>query len=188
MVGMLNVGLGAILTTARGYWEALVFPYWLGAVFIFLGVMCILSERFPSPALVIINVILNLAGVGFAITALIFYGVTLDDMRWWWTWWGCRPHDYEYWYGSDDTPLSSVSPEQLIIIEKCEEGRKLALMMVRSVDVVLVVLSVMELCVSISAVVLGIKALTKRGKGGNKDTEGPENYKALQDATTDPAV
>ncbi|XP_030014064.1 uncharacterized protein LOC115435638 [Sphaeramia orbicularis] len=188
MVGILNVGLGAILATARGYWEDLAFPYWLGALFIFFGVMCILSEKFPSPALVITNVILNLAGVGFSIAALILYGITLDVIRWWWTWWTCRPHESEYWYDSDVPPLSSVSPEQLIIIEKCEEGRKLALMMVRSVDIVLVILSVMELCITISAVVLGIKALMKRGKGENKDTEDPDNYKALQDSTTYPVV
>lgn len=43
-----------------------------------------------------------------------------------------------------------------------------AQMLLRGITGLLIVLSALELCVTISAVVLGIKALRKRAKEGNK--------------------
>ncbi|XP_030014077.1 membrane-spanning 4-domains subfamily A member 8-like isoform X1 [Sphaeramia orbicularis] len=92
MIGALHIGLGAILCSQGEYltfrMQYTGYPFWLGALFIFFGIMCILSEKFPSPCLVIANVILNLAGVAFAITSIVLYSINtgnsdyyLDDNR-----------------------------------------------------------------------------------------------------------
>ncbi|KAJ3597628.1 hypothetical protein NHX12_001146 [Muraenolepis orangiensis] len=91
MVGLMNLGLGAILS---GNWSRMDtgFPYWLGTLFILFGILCILSEKFPSPCLMVVG----------------------------------------------------------------------------GVNVVLIILSVLQLCVSISCVVLGIRAVRKSFKKENQ--------------------
>ncbi|XP_030014074.1 membrane-spanning 4-domains subfamily A member 15-like [Sphaeramia orbicularis] len=156
MIGALHIGLGAILCSSGGAlsfkMEITGYPFWLGALFIFFGIMCILSEKLPSPCLVITNVILNLAGVAFAITSIVLYSTNTgnyDDYS----------DSYQLW------------------------------MMVRSINIVLIILSDLELCIVVSVVFLGIKALKKRGSGETKETENPEFYKPLlKDIPSNPAV
>ncbi|TNN02139.1 hypothetical protein fugu_009626 [Takifugu bimaculatus] len=69
VIGLLNIGFSVILCTGSGAsWDIreTYFPFWFGAVFIFLGAMCIFSERRPSPGLVFLNVTLNIVGFAFA--------------------------------------------------------------------------------------------------------------------------
>ncbi|XP_030014068.1 uncharacterized protein LOC115435641 [Sphaeramia orbicularis] len=180
MIGILNIGFGTIL------WGP-VFPFWLGSLFIFFGIMCILSEKFPSPCLVIFNVILNLIGIAFSITAIVFYSIFLDR-SWWYYYSSCETN--RYWgYSSRYRMTATESPELQIMIKKCEEGQHLIMMLRKSICIVLIILSVLELCITISSVVLGIKALRKRGKEQNKSSEVPEHYKELlEDATTNATV
>lgn len=70
MVGLLTIGLGSILWYGDGSW-GLMNNFWLGPLFIFFGVMCIVIEKHPSPCMVLLNVILSVAGLLFAITAVI---------------------------------------------------------------------------------------------------------------------
>ncbi|KAM9783186.1 membrane-spanning 4-domains subfamily A member 8-like [Neosynchiropus ocellatus] len=137
LVGLLNIGLGTILIcTGGGSWwqmDATGFPYWLGGLFILFGIFCILSERFPSPCLVTITVILNLCGIAFAITAVVLYSINIAHIGFWWI---CRDHDY--W---DDRSEN---------------------MAVQGINSLLIILSALQLCLSISSSVLGIKALRKR--------------------------
>ncbi|XP_018555457.1 transmembrane protein 176B [Lates calcarifer] len=174
VIGLLNIGFGVIIGLSRGdfWWE--VFPFWLGATFMIFGITCIVSEKFPSPCLVIINVILNLAGVGFAIAAIILYSINIGNR---WLWWMCDFDDY-YWR------IPTPSPEANDIKERCMEGEAMILMLMRSINAVLVVLSVLELCVTISSAVLGIKALRSREKEENKSTDGPELHKPLLEEIT----
>ncbi|XP_041648564.1 high affinity immunoglobulin epsilon receptor subunit beta-like [Cheilinus undulatus] len=181
MVGLLNIGLGAILLSGGpGSWwqmDELMFPIWLGVLFILFGIMNILSEKFPSPCLVILSVILNLSGVAFAITAIVLYIINLLNI---YLWWMCHDYDYDYRYRHRVTP----SPEEMT---KCLETQDLVLMILRGINAVLIVLAVLELCVTISSAVLGIKALKQKTK--NKSPDDPEQYKPLlEEVTSNPAA
>ncbi|XP_053183864.1 uncharacterized protein LOC128367089 isoform X1 [Scomber japonicus] len=166
MVGWLNISFAAILWCGHGPWWIMdiMFPFWLGGSFIVFGITCILSEKFPSRCLVIINVILNLAGVGFAITAIVLHSISLAE-RDWELWGKCRDYSYDYGYGRYGRTTASPSPEKLIMKEKCLEAKALVLMLIRSMNAVLIILSALELCLVISSVVMGIKALKSSQKG-----------------------
>ncbi|XP_037640275.1 uncharacterized protein LOC119496787 [Sebastes umbrosus] len=180
MVGLLNIGLGAILLSNRGD----IFPFWLGAVFVLFGIIGILSKKYPSPCLVIVNVILNLAGVGFTIAAIVLYSLNIAYTGMWWM---CENYDYHYYSG--DRHAAFPSPGEKIMTEKCQEGKELVLMLMRSMNVVLIVLSALELCLVISSAVLGIKALRSREDGEKKKIGDPELYKPLlEEVTSNPAA
>ncbi|KAF7643212.1 hypothetical protein LDENG_00243420, partial [Lucifuga dentata] len=179
MVGLINIGLGATLCSGGGSgWQmyGTLFPYWFGALFLIFGIMCILSEKFPSQILVIINVMLNLAGVPIAMASIALYSVNLADMSLYWL---CRRDDDRDWYYRTQTPKPSLSPEAAYIMEQCMDGKALILMLLRSINIVLLVMSTLELCLVISSSVLGIKALVKNKKDINKNPDDTENYKPL---------
>ncbi|XP_030248760.1 transmembrane protein 176B-like [Sparus aurata] len=162
-VGLLNIGLGAIIEVRSS-----PYPFWLGGMFILFGIVSILSEKYPSPCLVILNVTLNLFGVLFAIAAIVLYSIDIAVIN---LWWMCEEY-YDY-FSHDSTP----SPHEDVMKEICMKSRTMALMLIRSIIAVLIVLSVLELCIAISSAVLGIKALRSRGKRGNESTDDPECYK-----------
>lgn len=176
MVGLLNIGLGAILCCSRaGSWyqmDETLFPFWMGALFMLFGIMCILSEKYPSPCLVIVNVILNLAGVALAIAAIVLYSINIANI---WLWRMCQRYDYDYGYRHQTT----TSPEEQLIQEQCMEAKALTLMILRSINAVLIVLSVLELCITISSATMGIKTLKNKEKQENKGSVDPELYKPL---------
>lgn len=185
MIGLLSVGLGTILVSRYvGLWtiRETGYPFWMGGLFIVFGIVSILSDKYPSPCLVIVNVILNLTGVAFAIAAIVLYSLSLSNI---YLWEFCG--ESNYWYDRQTTP--SPSPEQMILQERCLEGKALIKMLYRSIIAVLIVLSVLELCVTISSVVLGIKTLKSKEKGQTKSTDDPELYKPLlEEVTTEPTV
>uniref|UniRef100_A0A3P9CN74 High affinity immunoglobulin epsilon receptor subunit beta n=1 Tax=Maylandia zebra TaxID=106582 RepID=A0A3P9CN74_9CICH len=167
MIGLLNVVLGSILISQHdGSWTMSYtgYPCWMGGLFIMFGIVSILSDKYPSPCLVIVNVILNLTGVAFAIAAIVLYSISVFNL---YLWNICGEPDY--WYGHHTTPSSS--PEQMILQERCLEAKALIKMLYRSIIAVLIVLSVLELCVTISSVVLGIKSLKSKEKGQTKVTD-----------------
>ncbi|XP_074540488.1 uncharacterized protein LOC141801372 [Halichoeres trimaculatus] len=182
VLGLLNIGCGAIFTANALWWQKYnyLFSFWLGAMFIFFGAICILSEKYPSPCLVILNVILNLLGVCFAIAAIILYSLSIvtNDMSW-----IC---DHENSYDYEETTLSPVMKS---MVEKCLEAANVAAMTFTSMFGLLIVLSVLELCVVISSAVLGIKALRGSKKGETKSSEDSEHCRRLlEDASSNPAV
>ncbi|KAM9353545.1 uncharacterized protein ABDE67_005930 [Symphorus nematophorus] len=192
MVGLLNIGLGVILLSCDvggGPWWYVCYtglPYWLGAMFMLFGIVGIVSEKRPSPCLVIVNVILNLAGVGFAITGIVFYSIMIGDI---WVGSMCS-YDYDYGYRHNygyNRPTSS--PQEKLMREKCLEGRELVMMLLRGLNGLLIVLSVLELCVAISCLVMGIKALCRSEKREDKSPDDPELYKTLlEDVTSNPTL
>ncbi|XP_063343491.1 membrane-spanning 4-domains subfamily A member 8-like [Pelmatolapia mariae] len=191
MIGLLNIGLGLILliTSTNSWWfvDYTGFPYWLGALFIVFGIMCIVSEKYPSPCLVILTVTLNVAGVAFAITAIVLYSNHLANI---YLWWGSRcDNDYNpYWYRMRTTTAVTPSPEEMIIKERCLEGQAVVMMLLRSISVVLIVLSVLELCITISSSILGIKSLRRKDKGKNESTDDSELIEPLLEEVTAQAV
>ncbi|XP_013880094.1 membrane-spanning 4-domains subfamily A member 8 [Austrofundulus limnaeus] len=164
MIGLLNIGLGVILHQCHaGPWylyEINGFPYWLGALFVLFGIMCILSEKFPSPCLVILNVILNMAGGAFAIVAFSYYIYTLTEPD---------------WRSSEWTPESSSDQFTHQFTQNV-----LSTSLLTSINGVLIVLSILELCVVISAAVLGIKAKMSSEKEPDKGSEDSVCYEPLE--------
>ncbi|XP_040899299.1 transmembrane protein 176B-like [Toxotes jaculatrix] len=172
MVGLLNIGFGGIDLAFDPFSG---FPFWLGALFMVFGIMCILSEKYPSPCLVTLNVVLNLAGVIFAIAAIVLYSISIAST---WLWWSCS---YDY-YGEWTT--SSPFPAKEFMKERCLQGQELVLMFQTSLNAVMIVLSALELCVTISSAVLGIKALRSSAKGEKQSTGDSELYKPLLEEVT----
>ncbi|CAN9514177.1 unnamed protein product [Ophioblennius macclurei] len=190
MTGLISIGLAVILcVTGQGYWwymDYTGFPFWLGGVFVAFGIMSILSEKFPSPCLVIINVILQLSGVCFAIASIVLYAINIADTNLW----NMCNTDYDYGsrYDFDDyggrhlRTTASPSPEEKKLKESCLEAKQLTMMLLLGINGVLILLSVLELCVTISASVLGIKALKNRGKNiPPKCAEDVEDFKPLME-------
>ncbi|XP_054630474.1 transmembrane protein 176B-like isoform X2 [Dunckerocampus dactyliophorus] len=176
MVGLLHIGLGVILLcSGPGSWwqmDETAFPEWLGGLFIVFGVVCILSERYPSPCLVIVNVMLNLSGIAFAIAAIVLYSSNMAHI---WLWRFCED-EYDYYWRTRPTPNPTMSVREDFMKDRCMTGKRLVLMLLRGINGVLIVLSVLELCFAISASVLAIKALRRRDK---KSLDDPETYKPL---------
>ncbi|XP_041650366.1 transmembrane protein 176B-like [Cheilinus undulatus] len=174
MAGLLTLGLGTILyESGITPWSSLdytLYHFWLGALFIFFGCMCILSEKRPSPCMVVLNVLLNLVGVGFAITGVVLY--ILNTFLMWLYWGSCDPNDYRdnYRYNYRERPTSTRSPEDQLMMKKCMEGRELTLLLFKSINGMLIVISLLELCVAMSSVTLGVKALKRSGKTENKSS------------------
>ncbi|XP_031135211.1 high affinity immunoglobulin epsilon receptor subunit beta-like isoform X2 [Sander lucioperca] len=189
MVGLLNICLGTILfCSLSGYWYGPLdppgFPCWLGGLFILFGSIGILSEKYPSPCLVIVNVILNLAGVAFAFTGIVLSSIGMATI---YMWWMCNNYDDNY-YSGYSRQTTTPTPGKDIMREKCLEGKELALMLLRSMYAVLIVLSALELCLAISSAVMAIKAL-KSSEKGEKETGDPELYKTLlEEVTCNPTV
>ncbi|XP_035991367.1 uncharacterized protein LOC110366573 [Fundulus heteroclitus] len=188
MIGLLQIGLSTILfLTYYGPWmyDLLQVMFGILSVFIVFGIICILSEKYPSPCLVIINVIVNLAGVALAITAIVLYSLIMGDI---YPWFGCEQRDDYYWpYGRTIPSLSFLDTQY--IKERCLEARALTAMLMRGITGILIVLSAVELCVTISTAVLGIKALTRFSEKGHKTPEDPELYKPLlEEVATEPAA
>ncbi|XP_061675313.1 uncharacterized protein LOC133500539 [Syngnathoides biaculeatus] len=158
MVGLLNVGLGVILMCSgpASSWEmdSTAFPHWSGALFILFGVVCILSERFPSPCLVLVNAILNFLGIAFAIAAIVLYAKNAANIH---LWPGCR--EYDYGYGSRRRATTTPSPHAEKYLERCLEGQALTLMLLRGINGVAIALSVLELALVVSSCALAIKLL-----------------------------
>ncbi|KAM9310637.1 membrane-spanning 4-domains subfamily A member 8-like [Pholidichthys leucotaenia] len=158
MVGLINIGIESVLVHSTwGHWwmmHMIAFPYWLGALFIIFGVMCILSEKYPSPCLTAITVTVNLVGIAFAITAIVFYSISLAG----WAPYG-YPYDYDdhFWCGT-----VTRSYEMSELQDKYSEARTVIKTLAAGIDVILIILSTLELCVVISAAIVGIKALKNR--------------------------
>ncbi|XP_049438814.1 high affinity immunoglobulin epsilon receptor subunit beta-like [Epinephelus fuscoguttatus] len=179
VVGLLNIGFGVILLSSHGgSWWSMgdeAFPFWLGALFVLFGIISIVSEKCPSPCLVIINVILNLAGVGFAIASIVLYGINIAVV---WVWVECD-NNYNYDYYSRHRPTATPSPGEENLKENCLKGEEMVLMLLTSINAVLIVLSALELCLVISSAVMGIKALRSSEKEEDKEIADPEHYKPL---------
>nr|XP_057909979.1 uncharacterized protein LOC131105640 isoform X3 [Doryrhamphus excisus] len=159
MVGLLHIGLGTILLcSGPGSWwqmDESAFPEWLGG-------------------LIIVNVILNFSGIAFAIAAIVLYSLNLANTSLWSI---CeRYDDNDYYWRRRKTPSPTMSPSEEYMQQKCLEGKGLILVLLRSINGVLIVLSVLELCLVISSSVLAIKALTCSSSSSNRDE------KSLDDA------
>ncbi|XP_059195872.1 transmembrane protein 176B-like [Centropristis striata] len=172
MVGVINIVLGIIVGNNSGdYWHTVDdwYPVMLGFLFAAFGTMSILSEKYPSPCLVIASVIANLAGVAFAIAAITLY--CFFDMGLYGL---CQRSDTEYWFGEWITMPRIPSVEEKIMMEKCREAATMAR---KAFFTFPAMMSVLELCLVISSAVLGIKSLVRSQKENNKTSVDPNLYR-----------
>ncbi|KAL0984822.1 hypothetical protein UPYG_G00147550 [Umbra pygmaea] len=186
MVGILHISLGAIVVSVAGsgplLWDGL--PYWFGAVFIVGGIMCILVEKFPSPCLVGINVLLNLSGVALAITAIVMYAIYLTVDNFYWI---CNEDYWNNGYYWNRGTIPPIEPRLNEAMSKYRSAKMMAQMLLNGFVIVLIVLAVLQLCVTISSAVLGLKHLVKSMK--QKKVQDLEQYKPLlEEVTTNPAA
>ena len=72
--------------------------------------------------------ILNLAGVAFAITAITVYCINMGNVDWnFWSMCDRHSYDYQYYYRGSTT---ASPPERELMQEKCLEGKALILVSV----------------------------------------------------------
>ncbi|XP_076593618.1 uncharacterized protein LOC143324781 [Chaetodon auriga] len=181
VVGLLTIGLTCIVCSGGATWDGMghtLFPFWIATVFMLLGLLSILSEKCPTPCLVLANLILNVIGLPLAIIAIVLYCISMGKIR---LWWMCHLHDYpEY-----NTPAPST--DQQILMRKCLQGEDLVLTFMLGMHALLIILTVLELCVIVSCIVLGVKGLRSRDTSENVNTEGPEPRRTLlEEANTYP--
>ncbi|XP_018555446.1 uncharacterized protein LOC108899475 [Lates calcarifer] len=143
MVGIFNIGPGCA-NRNLGILTSWGDAYFLGAMFIAAGIMSILAGQYPSLCLVGFTVLINLLGSAFAMVGIVLYGMDLGDVS------VTRMCDNRHNYYDD-----------------CRYVRLLM-----AVDITLIVLAVLQLCVSISVAFLGMRALDSFGKEkGGKDAD-----------------
>uniref|UniRef100_A0A8C6UDX7 Uncharacterized protein n=1 Tax=Neogobius melanostomus TaxID=47308 RepID=A0A8C6UDX7_9GOBI len=139
-------------------------PVWLGVLFLFLGVMCILSERFPKPIVTFLNGLLSLGGVALSITAIVYYSMAVDEPSFYSL---CRSDDCD-WYHSYTTTVAPT--DSGLLLERCQEARALLLGLDISLLSILIILSLLDLSLGISAAVFSFKTL-KLGLRANRNQE-----------------
>ncbi|KAK7907315.1 hypothetical protein WMY93_015927 [Mugilogobius chulae] len=182
MIGIINIGFGSILLNSLQYsygdygdygynykyyyYDDMTYTVWCGTLFILFGVTSILCDRFPRRCAVVLSVLLNLSGVGFAIKAIVVNSSMLSD---YWPWSSCLPdgrsrnNDYD-WDRYRTLTTTTQSPDEAIIRRSCSESYEILFYVQKSMFIVLTVLSVLELLVVISTAALSIKALKKQSK------------------------
>ncbi|MED6266300.1 hypothetical protein CHARACLAT_000677 [Characodon lateralis] len=134
MVGVFNLGLGPERVET--------YPYWLGVLFIAAGVMSLFADWFPFRRLMGFSALVNIAGSIFSIVAVVLYALHLASF----------------------TVIGMCGILDDRNSNNCIFLANLAQRLLRGVDITMIVMSVLQLCVSISLSVLGIKALCCREK------------------------
>ncbi|KAK5620354.1 hypothetical protein CRENBAI_025142 [Crenichthys baileyi] len=110
--------------------------------FIAAGVMSLFADWFPFRCLMGFSVLVNIAGSIFSIVAVVLYALHLASF----------------------TVIGMCGILDDRNSKNCIFLANLAQRLLRGVDITMIVMSVLQLCVSISLSVLGIKALCCRGK------------------------
>uniref|UniRef100_A0A672S613 Transmembrane protein 176l.1 n=1 Tax=Sinocyclocheilus grahami TaxID=75366 RepID=A0A672S613_SINGR len=160
MVGVMNIKMGCF---------GFIFSFWIGGVLV-IGIVTVLAAKFPSPFLVMI---LNVVSAALAITAAVLYSMDLAT--------GNNLYCDTSYYSSNGYAVTP-STEQMRRTEICVKYKYLNKMILGGLDIMMIVLSVLQLCVTISFCVLTGKALCK------KDEDDPELHKPLlEDDTPGPA-
>ncbi|XP_016341328.1 uncharacterized protein LOC107688223 [Sinocyclocheilus anshuiensis] len=168
MVGVMNITMGCF---------GFIFSFWIGGVFLVVGITCVLAVKFSRPKLLVITVILNVVSAALAITAAVLYSMDLAM--------GSSLSCYReyYYYSSNNDWLTQKKSN----FESCFYYKNLNQMILGGLDIMMIALSVLQLCVTISFCVLTGKALCKKDEDV-KSVEDPELHKPLlEDDTPGPA-
>ncbi|ROL41444.1 Transmembrane protein 176A [Anabarilius grahami] len=184
IVGILNIVVGIVFTCLGLYWNMdrmAMGPFWLGSVFLVAGIVCILAAKFPSSCLMVIGMIVNVVSAALAITAVALYSVDLGNSHTGY-YYSCD-QSYNSYSRYDYDRYRTPSPEEKRAMETCLYYQNLTEMVFRGLDIMMIVLSVLQLCVTISFCVLTGKALCNEDEDA-KAVEDPEIHKPLLEDTT----
>ncbi|XP_067253099.1 uncharacterized protein [Chanodichthys erythropterus] len=149
-LGIPQIIVGVMNITA-GYF-GFVPSFWIGGVFLVVGIMCVLAVMFPSPRMLVILVILNIVSAALAVLAFVLFSAELA-LGW---------HHY-----SSDNDFAKCLQEGKTSTETC---------LYRGLNQIM--LSLLQLFVTISFCVLTGKALCKKDEDA-KVVEDPELHKPL---------
>uniref|UniRef100_A0A3B4XG26 Uncharacterized protein n=1 Tax=Seriola lalandi dorsalis TaxID=1841481 RepID=A0A3B4XG26_SERLL len=160
MVGLFHIGLepGRTPTHPEDLTD-MGAAYWLGAVYIAVGIMSVLAGQCPSLCLVGFAVFLNIVGSVIAFIGIVLYAIDLGEAS---VIWMC---DDTWNSHSPDKCRYMASFAQVSFPLKDKAGFILYLLgTMISMDITLIVLAALQMCVCISFTVLGVKALVNRKK------------------------
>ncbi|XP_058604153.1 uncharacterized protein LOC131522578 isoform X1 [Onychostoma macrolepis] len=175
LIGVLNIAVGIVFTCVGLHYDMYSIAqgsFWLGSVFLLSGIVCILAAKFPTSSLLIMGMILNGVNFALAVVTVVVYSVALandhNEYR------GICNYYSPYDYG---TP----SPKEIGIKEICLSYKNEIIF--RGLEIMMIVLSVLQICVTISFCVLTREVLFKKVEDV-KSVEDPELHKPLlEDAT-----
>ncbi|CAL8355550.1 unnamed protein product [Arctogadus glacialis] len=172
LVGLVTAGLGPGRTSTRpGDLTQLGAPYWLGAVFLVAGILCILSGDFPSVVLVGFTVAVNICGAILAITGIVLYAIDLSNSSLTWMCpspstrepYDVRHHGYaDHHHGDSDSALETLHARlNQDLQDECITMARIAEGLLSTMDILLIILTILQLCVSLSTTILGLEALIR---------------------------
>ncbi|XP_016319829.1 uncharacterized protein LOC107671425 [Sinocyclocheilus anshuiensis] len=175
IISVINIAAENLFSWVRSY-SIYTFshgPFWLGGVFLVVGIVCILQAMFPSTCLLAITMILNVVSTALALTAVVLHSMDLAVENSTATIF-CNSYVYFSQIDYKDLPFTTQKQRTKICLDS---------MMLGGLDIMMIVLSVLQLCVTISFCVLTGKALCKKDEEA-KSVEDPELQKPLlEDAT-----
>ncbi|XP_062394798.1 B-lymphocyte antigen CD20-like [Sardina pilchardus] len=159
MIGLLNIAIGSIMHAQFWYYSPLTdtgAPFWLGAMFILFGVMCILAEKCPSACLVVITGLMNFVSAVFAFTAIVLYAINIARERLEIAeYYGdCARYDYYNIRSSPKTPSEYY--------DICKTYRAKSRVILQAMSIIMIIFAALQLCIAISAGVMAFKAVCKR--------------------------
>ncbi|TSK20113.1 Membrane-spanning 4-domains subfamily A member 12 [Bagarius yarrelli] len=184
MVGIMNLGIGSLTLAIYNISDLYATPLWLGGVIIAIGIMCILAEKFPSPCLVVLTVLMNIVSSALAITNIVLYSVDLargpmynrcqfpDRQQDVYSWTTASP--------SKKAMQDKIYEEKLKDYRSCQANSLIMQKILGGLDIMMIMLAVLHLCVTISWCVLNIKVLRKK-QAKAKDMEDSELCKPLME-------
>lgn len=178
LVGVMNLGFGGFIRGLYMYSVLWDFCFGLGAVYIAAGILCILVAKFPSQCLIGFSVLLNVVNIAMAITATVFYSMDLSELLRFTT---CEitrdSYDYGYGYRYPYYTTTTVPTTMNDRLENCESYKYMLMIMYGGLDIMMILLGILELCLTISSCVLSLKSLCKKNEA--EETEDPELQKPL---------
>lgn len=176
IIGVVNIAMG-ILYMCLGYYFNMYLiafgPFWIGSVVIVVGIVCVLAAKFPCSCLLMIGMLMNIVSAALGITAIVLYSLDLSFGHWQY----CESYDNNYYYSSYDR-YRTPTPEESMRLEMCQYYNNLNKMICGGLDIMMIVLSVLQLCVTISLCVLTGKTLCKKTEDAEED---PDFKKPLLD-------
>lgn len=139
MVGLFNVGLADTHTShAASSLASVGVGIWLGALFLASGILSVSASRFPFSCLVGFAVFVNIVGSIFAIVGIVLYAIHLGTVNMSWRCYG-PDGNYSCYY------LAAVAQN-----------------LMTAADITLIIMAVLQLCVSITVTVLSVTTLLRK--------------------------
>ncbi|XP_051553394.1 uncharacterized protein LOC127440682 isoform X2 [Myxocyprinus asiaticus] len=173
IIGIINIVTGILLASmgTRDYIMQFDAPFWLGGVFLIVGIISVLAVKFPSLCMLVLSVILNQGSAALAMITSALYSWDLVS---------------RIQIQGSDCPMSSDliqdyamsgthSLEDLNKALACLYYEHLYKVTSGGLDAMMIVFSVLQFCVTISFCTLTVKELLKT----EGMTEDPQLHKPL---------